>query len=372
MTAMSAPNRRRGVAASSIAAVAVIALCAACAPQGKDDQATAKYCAIMPDAVGLYTGNEVTQMGVRIGEVTAITSEIVSTRVDFTVEGRVLPDDVKAAIRSASIVADRSLELVGNYDSGPELSAGECVPLGRTFTPKSLSQVVGSAADFINAINPKDSTNMGDFVTGIDKSLRDQGAGINQLLTTTSTVVDSPDQAIGDISTITKNLALLTSTIRAIDPTIEQVLTDALKLAPDISEMVLGADYIIQGVPPVVIMVGEIERELGGEIQQVLDVVSVAVRKLAARAPFYASLLNVTPRLINGIANFVQTRGNTGSAAFTVRYRPPLYRVRTPNGAFQCGYMNAAMPGSCANVNGTPYAVDVALLQYVLTLAANR
>ncbi len=34
--------------------------------------------------------------------------------------------------------------------------------------------------------------------------------------------------------------------------------------------------------------------------------------------------------------------------------------------------MNASMPGSCANVKGTPYAVDVALLQYVLTQAAQR
>jgi hypothetical protein len=119
-------------------------------------------------------------------------------------------------------------------------------------------------------------------------------------------------------------------------------------------------------------MVADLERELGGELQQTLDVVSVVVRKLAPRAPFYASLLNVAPRAITGLANFVQSRGTSGAAAFTIRYRPPLYRVRTPDGAFQCGYMNAAMPGSCANVAGTPYAVDVALLQYVLTMAANR
>jgi phospholipid/cholesterol/gamma-HCH transport system substrate-binding protein len=29
--------------------------------------------------------------------------------------------------------------------------------------------------------------------------------------------------------------------------------------------------------------------------------------------------------------------------------------------------MNASMPGSCANVQGEPYAVDIALLQYVLS-----
>jgi hypothetical protein len=31
--------------------------------------------------------------------------------------------------------------------------------------------------------------------------------------------------------------------------------------------------------------------------------------------------------------------------------------------------MNASTPGSCADVQGTPYMVDTALLQYVLTEA---
>jgi phospholipid/cholesterol/gamma-HCH transport system substrate-binding protein len=34
--------------------------------------------------------------------------------------------------------------------------------------------------------------------------------------------------------------------------------------------------------------------------------------------------------------------------------------------------MNASAPGSCADVGGRPYAVDVALLQYVLTEAQRR
>jgi virulence factor Mce-like protein len=360
---------RRAVA-MPLVAVALVVLCGSCASRIKEQNA--EYCAIMPDAVGLYVDNEVTQMGVRIGKVTSVTPEALHVRVEFTANERPLPEDVKAVIRSPSILADRSLELVGNYDSGPQLRAGECIPLGRSATPKSLSQVIGSATDFINAINPEGSTNVNDVVKGIDKSLLGQGPGVNQLLATTSAVLDSPDQAVGDISSITKNLAVLTSTARAIDPTVKQVLTDLQRLGPDLAELASTIPYVFVGLTQAISTVADIERELGGELQQTLDVVSVAVRKLAGRAPFYASLANVAPRLINGIANFAETRGNTGAAAFTLRYRPPLYRVRTPDGAFQCGYMNAAVPGSCANVAGTPYAVDVALLQYVLTLAAKR
>jgi virulence factor Mce-like protein len=350
--------------------VALVFIGSSCARRGPEQHA--EYCAIMPDTVGLYVDNAVTQMGVRVGKVTAVKPSTRNVRVDFTVNERVLPQDVKAVIRSASILADRSLELVGNYDSGPKLAAGSCIPSERSFTAKSLSTAIGSATDFINAINPQGSTNIGDVLTGIDQSARSQGAALNKLLTTTSNVLDSPDQAIGDIGSVTKNLAVLTSTLRALEPAIKTVLTDGALVSPDIVGITSGASYSLYGLPDAITIAADLERELGPEIQELLDVMSVFTRKFSPRAPRYASLLNVAPRLINGIANFIQTRGNTGAGAFTIRYRPPLYRVRTPDGAFQCGYMNAALPGSCANVNGTPYAIDVALLQYVLTQAANR
>ena len=39
----------------------------------------------MPDSVGLYVGNPVTQMGYQIGKVKAITPTARDVRVDFTV-----------------------------------------------------------------------------------------------------------------------------------------------------------------------------------------------------------------------------------------------------------------------------------------------
>lgn len=355
----------------SLTAAALIGLCGSCA-SGSNGHA-AEYCAIMPDSVGLYVNNPVTQMGYKVGKVTAITPDTLSVRVDFRVdERRLLPKDVKAVIRSTSILADRSLELVGNHDSGPQLSAGACIPLGNSFTQKSLSQVIGSANDFVNTVNPRGSTNIGDALAGIDKSLRNDGPDINKLLTTTSALLDSPDQAIGDISSIVKNLAQFTSMLSDNYPTIKQVVEDAAAAGPGVAAAGWGAAALAWGIPPLIVLVADLETEVGGELQQTLDATSVLVRKLAGRAPYYASLLNASPRLITGIANFVQSRQNSGFAAFTIRYRPPLYRIRTPDGAFQCGYMNAAVPGSCANIAGMPHAVDVALLQYVLTLAAKR
>ena len=91
--------QRAGVTSAAIAAMLC---CGSCAPFSTAQ--AVRYCAIMPDSVGLYVDNPVTQMGYPIGKIAAITPQAMSVRVDFTVEhGRVLPEDVRAVSRSASM-----------------------------------------------------------------------------------------------------------------------------------------------------------------------------------------------------------------------------------------------------------------------------
>jgi phospholipid/cholesterol/gamma-HCH transport system substrate-binding protein len=351
----------RRIAVALIAASVAVS-CASCSPFSKSKAET--FCATMPDSVGLYVNNPVTQMGYPIGEVAKITPSAHSVRVEFTVTNRPLPADVKAIVRSSSILADRSLELVGNYQSGPRLVAASCIPLNHSLTPKSLSEVIGASTNFINSINPAGSDNIGGIVDSLDQAVRGQGPNANQLLTTTSSVLDSPDMAIGDLGSVTTNLAELTTSINELEPTLKQVMTDANTLGPELEKTAWEASKAFEGIVPIITLAADMESQLGPQLQQMLDATSVVIRKATPRAPFYASLLNVAPRLVNGLVNIANNH------EFSLRYRPPLYRLRTPDGVLQCNIMNASMPGSCANVNGTPYAVDVALLQYVLTQAS--
>jgi phospholipid/cholesterol/gamma-HCH transport system substrate-binding protein len=366
---MAAAGSRRVYRSAAIAvtAAAVATAVGSWAPQPESQRA--EYCAIMPDSIGLYPGNPVTQMGYQIGKVETLTPAALDVRVNFVVsERRPLPRDVKAIIRSTSILADRSLELVGNYESGPQLPAGGCIPLSRSSTPKSLSEVIGSTTDFMNSINPNGSTNIGDVVRGLDQAIHNKGAGVNQLLTTSSAVLDSPDQAINDIGSIMTNLAHLTSVLKEIRDPLKEILYDALKTTPEVDAAVQGGTRLVEGVTWAAPLVADLETNLGQETQFTLDAVGFSVRKLSAHAPRIANLLNPVPWWINTLANYFNPR----AALHSIRYRPPLYRIRTPNGVALCNIMNASTPGSCANVQGQPYAVDVALLQYVLSRAANR
>ncbi|WP_246584755.1 MlaD family protein [[Mycobacterium] fortunisiensis] len=323
-----------------------------------------EYCAVMPDAVGLYAGNPVTQMGFQIGSVTSVTPTAGDVRVTFTVADRKIPAEAKAVIRSMSILADRSLELVGNYSGGPELTAGHCIPLGRTATPQSLSQVVGSIASFVDTVSPEGSNNVADTVAGLDQLLQGQGPRSNEFLTRLSSVLDSPDQAISDTGSVVSNLAQLTSEISGVRDTLKQVLTDAEATTPDLVLATDGVKRMTATLPLMITMVADLERELGGQTQRVLDTVSVALRKASPHATAISDLLNPIPGWIMTASDRFNVQG------LQLKWRPPMYRIRTQDGLLLCGTMNARVPGSCADVAGTPYAVDVALLQYALTEAS--
>jgi phospholipid/cholesterol/gamma-HCH transport system substrate-binding protein len=347
-------------------ATAVSLLTGAWAPPRQEQYV--HYCAIMPDSVGLYVGNPVTQMGSKIGEISTITPALKDVRVDFKViRNRPLPADVRAVTRSASILADRALELVGNHKSGSQLSGGTCIPLSRSSTPKSLSEIIGSATNFLNAINPDGSTNISGVVTGLDRALRGNGPGINMLLNTSSAVLDAPDQGISDIRSIITNLAELTSALREVTGPLKDSLLASYQTTADVDKGTYGGKAIFNGVIELVNAVSDLEIFLGDEFQTVYNDLEYALRKVSAHATLFASLLKPYPVLINWLERHANDK-----QFFTIRYRPPLYRIATPvNGLITCGAMNAASPGSCTDVAGKPYAVDVALLQYILTQAAH-
>ncbi|WP_236734248.1 mammalian cell entry protein [Mycolicibacter kumamotonensis] len=228
--------------------------------------------------------------------------------------------------------------------------------------------MIGSATELLNHINPDGSTDIEGTVRGIDQLMQGNGGAINDIMTRSSALLDSPDQAISDISSVLDNLQQLTGLIKELRPPLKQTMLDSVETFKYLKEAMVGGRRILEQIVWLVPMVEDLEVNLGpNEIQFSLDASKLFLRKLAEHAPRVANMLDVFPWWINTAANHFNQR-----PLRNLRYLPPMYRIRTPDGVLQCNVMNATLPGSCANVNGQPYAVDVALLQYVLSLAADR
>ncbi|QLL09134.1 MCE family protein [Mycobacterium vicinigordonae] len=348
-------------------AVAVVAACGtSCGAEPR--RHAIQYCAIMSDSVGLYTGNPVTQMGYKIGTVDKITPEETGVQVAFSINvDRPIPRDVMAVTRSTSILADRALELLGNYSSGPRLAAHECIPRSRTATPLSISQVIGAATNFVNGVNPHGSTNIQDALRGVDEAAKGNGANLNKLLITSSSLLDNPDQAIADVGSIVRNVVQLTEMLKQSRPPLKEILLELKETTPYLVNTLAGTSGLVEPIGDLVFLASQLEVELGDEIQLGLDTAGDALRHLSPHYKGIANLLNPVPRFINTFSSYVNNHEFDAIA-----WSPPIFRISTPNGLALCGAMNASMPGSCADVNGQPHAVDVALLQYVLTEVQRR
>jgi virulence factor Mce-like protein len=369
---------KRLITVTSLAVASALAATSCGISLGATMESTAnEYCAFLSDSVGLYVGNHVTQMGYPIGEIRGIEPRDGDVKVEFTLDnGRPIPETVRAVTRSPSILADRALELVGNYDGGPKLKPSQCIPLNQTSTPLSIAKIVGSATDFVNAINPDGSTNIADSLRGIDQAMAGQGDRANQLLVRSSRLLDNPDQAISQMGEITRNIAELTSMVQDNRAPIKQIVNDLPGIAPDMVTALRGAHEFAGAMVEIVTIVNDIELEMGPEVQTSLDATGELMRIASPHYKGIADMLNPLPRLISGINGEPQGATSGGIAKHLnnhlfslLTWRPPLFRIPTPNGLLACGAMNASAPGSCADVGGRPYAVDVALLQYVLTEA---
>ncbi len=97
-------------------------------------------------AAGLYTGNSVDVLGMKVGTVTAITQRGSYVEVRMNVTRSVpIPANATAVTVSDSVLTDRHVEFTPAYHSGPVLSDGAELGLDRTRTPIAFDNVLAMA-----------------------------------------------------------------------------------------------------------------------------------------------------------------------------------------------------------------------------------
>ncbi|MDS1114809.1 MlaD family protein [Gordonia westfalica] len=348
-----------------VATAAIVAAGSAATGVGAAEARAAEgYCAILPDSIGLYKGNKVTQMGFPIGTIESIQPGDTGVRVSFSMDShRPIPADVEAVTRSKSVLADRSLELVGNYDDGPRLAAGECIPIDRAHTPQSISQITGSAADLIDQLAPEGDTRaIEGSIDEMSYAATGTGPRIETLMRTASSAARSPERTIADIGAIITETAPLTKDALARWSDISSIITK-MPAATDVAARVLwpGTVHMIYGMQPVLLLISDIEPRYGEYLYPTLDILADAIHIAATRVGDIKRALGAIPVLADNVA-LVAERGRGAG----LRIRPPEVRVRAADGKVWCGRINAVKPGSCTTEGGDTRLVRVGVLDLLM------
>jgi phospholipid/cholesterol/gamma-HCH transport system substrate-binding protein len=176
---------------------------------------TKSITAFFPRTVSLYAGSDVKILGVTVGKVDEVTPMGTKVQVKFSYDAKYkLPNNVKAAVISPSIVGDRFVQMTPVYRGGKVLADNAILGLNRTATPLELDQIFGSITDLTQALGPQgankpDASGTGALTRLIDSTAKNfggEGVQFNQTLKNlakfTKTLSDNKDQLFGSLAEI--------------------------------------------------------------------------------------------------------------------------------------------------------------------------
>lgn len=210
------------VAAAVVALLLVAGLLFALRPSSDSTTFTLQF----TDTTGLYVGNDVQTIGVRIGEVTKI--EPRGPRVDVTVRvDEPVAVDVGAIIMQSSLVTDRFVELTPPWTKGAKLAAGAVVPLERTKAPANVDDIFAAVDDLLVALSDttKDGKDIGDLLSVTAEQLEGKGEAFADLLNESSRALATVSDADEDLTAIVGDADELVTMLAKRDKTIRSLVS---------------------------------------------------------------------------------------------------------------------------------------------------
>jgi phospholipid/cholesterol/gamma-HCH transport system substrate-binding protein len=180
---------RRGRSGRVLAAVVAAAVIAAGVLIGlatTGSAAQGHLVAYFPQAIGLYDGNAVDVMGVKIGTVDSLTDVGDQVRADITYDAsQKLPADVRAVLVTPSVVSDRYIQLTPAYTGGPSLPDNAVLQQNRTAVPLEYDDIFRNLDTLNQALGPNGANKHGALSRLIkvsDENLHGNGAELNSAL----------------------------------------------------------------------------------------------------------------------------------------------------------------------------------------------
>jgi len=298
----------KSVLRAVIAVVVVLAvgLTAAAASTGGGG-GTRHVTAYFSRTIGLYQGNDVRILGVKVGKVDSLKVHGTSVEVKLSYDGKYkLPADVDAVIVPPSVVSDRYVQLTPAYTGGPVLSDHATLGPDRTQVPLEFDEIFKNLDQLNNALGPKGANSKGALSRLIDVSaanLSGNGAELNGALKEFSAAISTLAGSRTDLFSTVKQLQQFTSMlaqndggVRALNANLAKVGTQLAGERQDLGAALANLSSALQLVGK---FVADNRTRLTGDIHKATSVTNVlsrekeAIEEIIDLAPFALTNLSL-------------------------------------------------------------------------------
>lgn len=292
-------------AAAALSALLVMLCTAGCGVFGGQPMMIS---AQFQDSVGLFVGNDVSVLGIKVGTVTAIHPAGTHVVVDLAVDPATkIPAGVSAVTMSPSVVTDRRVELTPVYRGGPTLRPGDIIPLDRTRTPVEADRIFEAADRLAKQLNdPRigqptiaealDAT-AGTFAGNGDK-LHKATQGLAAAVGVGADQKDAIVSLIKDADHLTQVAANNDGLIRSFGSNVADATQLLNEQGPHLTDLLNNIDEVLDRTNRII----EDNRK---PFESSLDNLKGTVRTAKGRTREFKETLDVLPTTLQNVANIV-------------------------------------------------------------------
>jgi phospholipid/cholesterol/gamma-HCH transport system substrate-binding protein len=243
---------------------------------------------------GIFVGDEVVILGVKVGEIDAIEPQPQRAKITFWYDNKhKVPADVNALIMSPKLITSRAIQLTPAYTDGPTLADGTVIPQDRTAVPVEFDDFRQQLEELTESLQPTEPggvSPLGAFINTSADNLRGQGAQIRDTIIKLSQAVSAFGDHSNDTFGTLKNLSTLVS-----------ALHDSADLMRQLNNNLASVTALMANDPD------EVARAVGDLNTAVTDVTGFVAENRDALGTASDKLASVTQALVDSIDDVKQT-----------------------------------------------------------------
>jgi phospholipid/cholesterol/gamma-HCH transport system substrate-binding protein len=280
-------------------------------------------------AVGVYSGSDVRVLGVRVGQVDAVTPRGEQVQVDMTVDGSVgIAEDTTVLVIAPSVVADRYVQFAKLARGGPRLKDGASIPVQRTATPVELDQLYASLDTLSKALGPNGANSQGalsDLLKTGAQNLQGNGQAFNDSVRNFAqlarTLAGNSGDLFGTVDELQRFTTMLATNDQQVSGVNQQLSQISGTLAANSGELAHALDSLGQALGDVQAFI----RDNRGAIKSNVDNLVTTTRTLVEQRQSLAETLDGVPLAVSNVLNAIDpATGRLRGRGNVLEYYPAL------------------------------------------------
>lgn len=263
-------------------------------------------------AVGVYAGSDVRVLGVRIGQVDAVTPRGEQVQVDMTIDGSVpIAEDTTVLVIAPSVVADRYVQFAKQARGGPQLKNGAMIPVQRTATPVELDQLYASLDTLAKSLGPNGANSEGalaDLLHTGAQNLAGNGQAFNDSVRNFAQLARTLAGNSGDLFATVDQLQQFTTMLATNDQQVSDVNRQLAQVSDTLAANKGELAQALNGLGSALADIQDFIKENRALIKSNVDNLAVTTQTLVDQRKSLAETLDVAPLAVSNVLNAVDPK----------------------------------------------------------------